>query len=123
MRDEEKTQEQLISELVELRQWVAELGVSQAENKYAEVELTACRERVEELAEEHAAELMRVDQQLQHEAAERLGEMVEERTRELREAQEQLVLVLPVIAASCHDSAPRLPSCGKLSSHPCLPCG
>ncbi len=65
MRDEDKTKEQLINELVELRQRVAELEAAETERK-----------RAEEALKEYS---------------ERLEEMVEERTQELREAQEQLV--------------------------------
>ena len=65
MRDEDKTKKQLIDELVESRRRIAELGGSETERK-----------RAEETLKEYS---------------ERLEEMVGKRTKELRDAQEQLV--------------------------------
>ena len=65
MKDEQKTKEQLVNELGKLRQRIAELEKSEAERKQAEKELQKHREHLEEL--------------------------VKERTKELRESQEQLV--------------------------------
>jgi len=65
MKDEYKTKEQLINELVELRHRIAELEAADKE-----------RERAEETLRQHS---------------EHLEEMVEERAKELRDTQEQLV--------------------------------
>jgi len=65
MKDEGKTKKQLMNELVELRQRIAELGKAETERKWAEEALK--------------------------EYSERLEEMVEERTKALRDAQEELV--------------------------------
>ena len=65
MKDEHETKEHLINELVEMRQRVAELEAADTERKRAEEKLK--------------------------EYSEQLEEMVEERTRELRDAQECLI--------------------------------
>lgn len=65
MKDEHETKEHLINELVEMRQRVAELEAADTERKRAEEKLK--------------------------EYSEQLEEMVEERTRELRDAQERLI--------------------------------
>ena len=65
MKDEHETKEHLINELVEMRQRVAELEAADTERKRAEEKLK--------------------------EYSEQLEEMAEERTRELRDAQERLI--------------------------------
>ena len=65
MKDQDKTKAQLINELSEMRQRIAEFEAADTERK-----------RAEEALKEYS---------------ERLEEMVQERTRELQEAQEQLV--------------------------------
>ncbi|MFC1718514.1 PAS domain S-box protein [Candidatus Poribacteria bacterium] len=71
MRDEDKTKEQLIDELVELRQRNTGLGVSESERKLIKVELQKHRNSFEELVLKRSDELTGTIEQLQNEITER----------------------------------------------------
>ena len=83
MEHKDKTKEQLINELVEMRQRIIRLEKSEIERKRAEEELRKHREQLEELVEDRTSELKNINEQLKHEITKR--KRVEETLRESEE--------------------------------------
>jgi len=83
MTDENKTKEQLIQELEEMRQQTSKLELLEAERKQTERKLSRYHERLEELVKERTAKLETANKQLQQEITER--KQAEEALRESQE--------------------------------------
>jgi PAS domain S-box-containing protein len=71
MKDEQKTKEQLMKEVVELRQQLAELEALELKHKKAEEELAKHRNQLEKLVKKRTAELENRNEQLKKEITER----------------------------------------------------
>ena len=71
MKYENKTKEQLIGELEEMRQQVGLLELLEAERKQTETELSKYREHLEELVKAHTDKLKKANKQLRQEITER----------------------------------------------------
>ena len=91
MNDADKAKQQLMNELQEARQRIAELQASETDRKGAEEELTRHREHLEELVEERTAQLEMASEELRRELvkrtrAEKAVRKSEERYRSLYES-------------------------------------
>ena len=71
MKDEGKTKEQLINELVGLRRRLVELETSEVERKRMDEALQEAHDKLERRVEEGTAELLKANEQLKREIAER----------------------------------------------------
>jgi len=71
MEDEGKTKKQLISEVIELRQWVAELNDTETERRQAGAALRKAHDELERRVEERTAELVKAVTSVRKEIEER----------------------------------------------------